>query len=169
MFSKILIAIDGSVESMLSADYAIFLAKGYDANLIGLHVLPSGLKKEYYDYELNDIPVWIRENILQYRQEVESWFKQIKKKYETRTTQQLQGQQQGQKEDGNKGEMAGLLLETVNMITSISGTIVIYAESENIDLIVMGSKGLSGIKNMLLGSVAQEVVSHSHCPVLVVR
>ena len=55
------------------------------------------------------------------------------------------------------------------MITSISGTIVIYAESENIDLIVMGSKGLSGIKNMLLGSVAQEVVSHSHCPVLVVR
>jgi nucleotide-binding universal stress UspA family protein len=169
MFSKILIAIDGSVESMLSADYAIFLAKEYDANLIGLHVLPSGLKKEYYDYELNDIPVWIRDNILQYRQEVESWFKQIKKKYETRTTQQLQGQQQGQKEDGNKGEMAGLLLDTVNMITSISGTIVIYAESENIDLIVMGSKGLSGIKNMLLGSVAQEVVSHSHCPVLVVR
>jgi nucleotide-binding universal stress UspA family protein len=169
MFSKILIAIDGSVESMLSADYAIFLAKEYDANLIGLHVLPSGLKKEYYDYELNDIPVWIRENILQYRQEVESWFKQIKKKYETRTTQQLQGQQQGQKEDGNKGEMAGLLLDTVNMITSISDTIVIYAESENIDLIVMGSKGLSGIKNMLLGSVAQEVVSHSHCPVLVVR
>jgi hypothetical protein len=100
---------------------------------------------------------------------VESWFKQIKKKYERRTTQQLQGQQQGQKEDGNKGEMAGLLLDTVNMITSISGTIVIYAESENIDLIVMGSKGLSGIKNMLLGSVAQEVVSHSHCPVLVVR
>jgi nucleotide-binding universal stress UspA family protein len=47
MFSKILIAIDGSVESkesMLSADYAIFLAKEYDANLIGLHVLPSGLK-----------------------------------------------------------------------------------------------------------------------------
>ena len=126
MFSKILIAIDGSVESMLSADYAIFLAKEYDANLIGLHVLPSGLKKEYYDYKLNDIPVWIRENILQYRQEVESWFKQIKKKYETRTTQQLQGQQQGQKEDGNKGEMAGLLLDTVNMITSISGTIVIY-------------------------------------------
>jgi hypothetical protein len=132
-------------------------------------VLPSGLKKEYFDYELKDIPVWIRENILQYRQEVESWFKQIKKKYETRTTQQLQGQQQGQKEDGNKGEMADLLLDTVNMITSISGTIVIYAESENIDLIVMGSKGLSGIKNMLLGSVAQEVVSHSHCPVLVVR
>jgi nucleotide-binding universal stress UspA family protein len=65
--------------------------------------------------------------------------------------------------------MAGLLLDTVNMITSISGTIVIYAESENIDLIVMGSKGLSGIKNMLLGSVAQEAVSHSHCPVLVVR
>lgn len=132
-------------------------------------MLPSGLKKEYYDYELNDIPVWIRENILQYRQEVESWFKQIKKKYETRTTQQLQGQQQGQKEDGNKDEMAGLLLDTVNMITSISGTIVIYAESENIDLIVIGSKGLFGIKNMLLGSVAQEVVSHSHCPVLVVR
>jgi nucleotide-binding universal stress UspA family protein len=57
----------------------------------------------------------------------------------------------------------------VNRMTSISGTIVSYAEEEGTDLIVLGTKGMSGVKRMLLGSVSQEVVMYAHCPVLVVR
>jgi nucleotide-binding universal stress UspA family protein len=43
------------------------------------------------------------------------------------------------------------------------------AANNNTDLIVMGTKGRTGLKRFLIGSVADGVVSHSHCPVLVVR
>jgi nucleotide-binding universal stress UspA family protein len=44
-----------------------------------------------------------------------------------------------------------------------------YAEEKKIDLIVIGSKGMSGLKRMLLGSVASGVVTYADCPVLVVK
>jgi nucleotide-binding universal stress UspA family protein len=44
-----------------------------------------------------------------------------------------------------------------------------YAEGKKMDLIVIGSKGMSGIKRMLLGSIASGVVTYAHCPVLVVK
>jgi nucleotide-binding universal stress UspA family protein len=47
--------------------------------------------------------------------------------------------------------------------------IVEYAERENIDLIVISSRGLTGFRKLLLGSVASGVVTYAHCPVLVVK
>ena len=44
-----------------------------------------------------------------------------------------------------------------------------FAESNNIDLIVMGSRGLGVVKGVLLGSVSQYVVEQAKCPVLVVK
>ncbi len=44
-----------------------------------------------------------------------------------------------------------------------------YARRENVDLIVMGSLGESGIGDFLLGSVATRVVAHAPCSVMVVR
>ena len=52
---------------------------------------------------------------------------------------------------------------------SIVGAIVDYAERQNIDLIVIGSRGLSGFKKLLLGSTATGVVNYAHCPVLAVK
>jgi nucleotide-binding universal stress UspA family protein len=52
---------------------------------------------------------------------------------------------------------------------SVEGIIVDYAEQENIDLIVAGTKGRSGFTKLLLGSVASKVVTYAHCPVLVVK
>jgi len=46
--------------------------------------------------------------------------------------------------------------------------IVQEAKEKGIDLIVMGTHGRSGIKRILLGSVAQNVIGHAPCPVLVV-
>lgn len=48
-------------------------------------------------------------------------------------------------------------------------SIVEYAEEHKIDLIVIGTKGLSGIKKMLLGSTASGVVTYAHCPVMVIK
>ena len=47
--------------------------------------------------------------------------------------------------------------------------IIGYAKSEGIDLIVMGCRGLSGIKELLLGSVSSQVLQHAPCSVTVVR
>ncbi|TLX87413.1 MAG: universal stress protein, partial [Thaumarchaeota archaeon] len=38
-----------------------------------------------------------------------------------------------------------------------------------VDMIVIGSRGMTGLKKLLLGSVANGVITYSHCPVLVVK
>jgi nucleotide-binding universal stress UspA family protein len=47
--------------------------------------------------------------------------------------------------------------------------IVRVAEETSADLVVMGSRGLGGIRRALMGSVSDSVVRYAHCPVLVVR
>lgn len=47
--------------------------------------------------------------------------------------------------------------------------IVCVAQEERCDLIVLGSRGLSGFKSFLLGSVSDHVTHHAHCPVLIVK
>ncbi len=52
---------------------------------------------------------------------------------------------------------------------NVAGSIVEYAENKNINLIVVGTRGISGFKKLLLGSVASGIVTYAHCPVLVVK
>ncbi|KAF6246251.1 universal stress protein [Nitrosopumilus sp. b3] len=47
--------------------------------------------------------------------------------------------------------------------------LVTYAKANKVDLVVMGSHGLTGWKKVLLGSVANGVSQQVHCPVLIVR
>jgi nucleotide-binding universal stress UspA family protein len=54
-------------------------------------------------------------------------------------------------------------------ISRVGSAIVAYAERENVDLIVIGSRGRSGFKKMLLGSVASDVAKYAYCPVMVVK
>ncbi|MDE1770674.1 MAG: universal stress protein [Thaumarchaeota archaeon] len=54
-------------------------------------------------------------------------------------------------------------------VISITESLISYAESHNVDLIVIGSRGLGGFKKLLLGSVASGVSQHSKCPVLIVK
>ena len=51
----------------------------------------------------------------------------------------------------------------------VPASIVNYAENTGVDLIVVGTRGRSGFKRLLLGSVASDVVTYAHCPVLVVK
>jgi len=52
---------------------------------------------------------------------------------------------------------------------SVVAEIVDYAENNNIDLLVIGTRGRSGVRRLLLGSVASGVVTYAHCPVLVIK
>ena len=47
--------------------------------------------------------------------------------------------------------------------------IVHLADELGVGLIVMGSRGLGGLRRALMGSVSDSVVRHAHCPVMVVR
>jgi nucleotide-binding universal stress UspA family protein len=59
--------------------------------------------------------------------------------------------------------------EVLIKYTSVVKEIVEYAEDNKVDMIVIGSRGVTGLKKILLGSVANGVVTYSHCPVLVVK
>jgi nucleotide-binding universal stress UspA family protein len=51
----------------------------------------------------------------------------------------------------------------------IEYVLCMYAEKEKVDLIVLGTRGQSGFKKLLLGSVASGVVKYAHCPVMVIK
>ena len=62
-----------------------------------------------------------------------------------------------------------LKTEIVEGAKSVATTIMEYAESENVDIIIVGSRGRTSFKKLLLGSVSSNVIKNAHCAVLVVR
>jgi nucleotide-binding universal stress UspA family protein len=144
-FSNILVAIDGSEISMNTVDYAIQIAKKHNSQVIALHVIKIRIATAYLLApsdtlrQLNDKD----------KQEFMEWFEPIQTKA---------------KENNVK-----LKTEIVESIMSEVGAIVTYAERENVDLIVIGSRGRTGFKKMLLGSTASGVVTYATCPVMIVK
>ena len=138
--SKILVAIDGSDESMDAADQAISLSKEYNAELYALHVIRA-------DVDLFG-PHETSEFMTNMRNEGEKYLNKVKLKANEKNIQ--------------------IKTEFVSSM-NISGGILDYAEENNFDLIVIGTKGRSGFKRLLLGSVASHVITYTHCPVLVVK
>jgi nucleotide-binding universal stress UspA family protein len=64
---------------------------------------------------------------------------------------------------------SGLTAEARMVVADPRAALLDVARSEYVDLIVVGSHGRTGIKKLLLGSVATHVVTHAPCSVLVVR
>ena len=59
----------------------------------------------------------------------------------------------------------GELLEAPSTVQAL----VEFSANEKADLVVVGTRGMTGFKKLLLGSVSSGLISHAHCPVLVVR
>ena len=99
------------------------------------------------------------------KKESQPWFNEITEKVRARTVAVTS------KEDTKKTTSSVIELKTQVVVSplSVTGSIVQYAEHENIDLIVVGTRGRSGFKRLLLGSTASGIVTHAHCPVMVVR
>jgi nucleotide-binding universal stress UspA family protein len=66
-------------------------------------------------------------------------------------------------------EKEGIEVETVVREGYPASVIIDEAADQSVDLIVIGTHGLSGLKHMLLGSIAERVVQKAHCPVLTVK
>jgi nucleotide-binding universal stress UspA family protein len=145
-FSKILVAIDGSQSSMEAAEYAIEMAKKDGAKIIALTVNRIALSSYGLATPEGEIKSPKEKEII----------------LESKTRLDILGQNATQ----NNVE---LKTELINSQMSIDGAIVEYAESEDVDLIIMGTRGRSGFKKLLLGSVASAVVTYSPCPVMIVK
>lgn len=60
-------------------------------------------------------------------------------------------------------------INTVVLEGNPAQKIVSYAEERKADLIVIGSRGLSGLKEFMLGSVSNKVVQMANCPILIIK
>lgn len=64
----------------------------------------------------------------------------------------------------------GVKVETVSLEgDQPAGAISAFAQKNSVDLIIMGTHGYTGLKKMMLGSVALEVLHNAHAPVLLIR
>jgi nucleotide-binding universal stress UspA family protein len=62
----------------------------------------------------------------------------------------------------------GIACEGNVLVGRADAQIVEHADKTHSDLIILGTHGRSGLPHVLLGSVAEKVVQHAHCPVLTV-
>ena len=158
-FSKILVLVDGSQPSINAADRAIALAKKEKDNpqlLIALHVVFSRVGYAYspegvFGMDGLTTPNAMKEILENAKKEAQQWFDNIKEKINM---------------DNNNIQLQP---EVVVTATSIVSAIVEYAKNKDVDLIVIGTRGRSGFKKLLLGSVASGVVTNAACPVMVVK
>jgi len=150
-FFKILVAIDGSEKSIKAAEYAIDIAISQKAkvHLIAVTVI------ELLKLNLSTFiaaPTFGDEDLEGKRKQAKEWLSNIEKIIQQK---------------GKNIEFKSYILEDPTL--RVSSLIINHAEGENVNLIVVGNRGRKGFKKMLLGSVASDIVTYAHCPVLVVK
>lgn len=143
-FRSILVAVDGSDQSIRAVDVAISLAQKYDSVLTALYVVHIPFGERLYPHS-----IWYKEFIEEIHKDSRRWFAEIEKR--------------GKK---NNVEVEVKAKETIE---SIPAEIVRYAKEDKTELIVIGSRGKSELEKLFLGSVASGVLAYAECPVLVVR
>jgi|SRR5829696_4341096 len=161
-FSKILVGIDGSEISMKAAVYAIDIAnrKGNEmgnVQLIRLTVID--LTKISSSFFATASGYYGAKELEEKRKEAQQWLDKVEKL--------AVEENNNNNNDVNNIQFKSKIIE--DLTSKVGSAIVDYAERENIDLIVIGTRGRTGFKKMLLGSVASDVVTYAHCPVLVVK
>ena len=140
-FPKIMVAIDGSEHSLKAAEYALEIAKSFNSQLFTITVTSV---PESYRLKQEDVLEESREMA-----DSRTWLENFSHEA--------------------KADDIELKTELINSHRPVDYVILEYAEEKNIDLIVVGTRGRSGFKRLLLGSVASSVVSYAHCPVMVVK
>ncbi len=145
-FGKVVVAFDGSKDSVKAIQIAAGLSAKFSSDLIVVHVYPkpviafaaaSGMPAPDYR-DLEDAAKASGENILAKGVELA-------------------------RAAGMPAK--GKLLEASSVVEALVG----FAADENAGLIVVGTRGMTGFKKLILGSVSSGLVSHASCPVLVVR
>ena len=142
---KILLATDGSEEAELATRAAVELAEGTGSELHVVYVepLPDFMKK-------NDAGT-------------PGYDRQLYKMIEG------EGRESLRKLVWRVKVAGGSVAEAHLRMGAVAQEIVACADELEVDLIMVGSRGLRGIKRTLAGSVSESVFRHARCPVMVVR
>ena len=153
--SKILVAIDGSEHSMKAVDLALEMAgkeslspQKIGSELTALTVLDVSRPRRFLSSFIAAPTYGLRE-LEEERNAAKHWMDAVRKKAEEKKI--------------------PFRSEIIEGLVSAEATIVDYAESHQIDLIVVGTRGRTGFSKVLLGSVASRVVEYAHCSVIVVK
>lgn len=142
---KILVPVDFSEPSERALSYALELASRLDAHVLVMHVWepPRAVGPDFGLYPIGQGEV-----------------QQILEEEVSRRLKRFAGQAVG----ADDPQPDTLVVQGIPY-----EAIVDAAEGRQIDLIVMGTHGRSGLKHFFLGSVAEKVVRHAACPVLTIR
>ena len=152
--TKILLATDGSEDAQLAATTAVDVANSTDSEL---HVVHARLALPWTTgyYSATEPPTTSIGSEEEARQRVLQWLDDQVGRIEAQGGSVTQAYLRlGRPDEG---------------AITVAEQIVNLAEEIRAGLIVVGSRGRSGIRRALMGSVSDSVVHHAHCPVLVVR
>lgn len=142
MFHRVLVATGGSPWSDKAVEYAIGLAKDYGLELVVLHVIAD--TPPYFIAEAG-----------------------------TSMDQVLEGNEEAGRRILDEAAQwvadAGLSCDAQLAWGRVAEVICRIAAEQECDLIVVGSRGLTGFKRLMLGSISNAVAAKAHCPVLVVK
>ena len=140
---KILVPFDGSGYSEKAFEKALEIAEKFESELIAMTVIQSGI---------SDSTGMSLQRLEEIQDEQEDTATTILKKLETRV----------------KSKNVSFSIKIIHNPSSSDG-VVTFADNNNIDLIVMGSHGRTGLRKIVLGSVANGVIGHAKCPVLITK
>ena len=147
MYDHILIPTDGSDTANVAVDHAVDLAKQYGAELHALYVVDV----DAVNFGLGT------EQVDRIRQGNFGEMTELKEKADEATDAVV-----------SAAADHGVEVREEVRVGTPHDVIAGYADSNDIDLVVMGSHGRSGVRRALLGSVTERVLRSTHVPVLVV-
>ncbi|MDO5036737.1 MAG: universal stress protein [Tissierellia bacterium] len=142
MLKKILVATDGSKLASKAIETAVDLAKQNQAKLYILTVVPEAAYYEHYPMVFPYGPEVLKANEERAKVLLDEAKKQVAY-------------------DGN--------VETYYALGSAGKEIIDFSNDHDVDLIVLGNRGLGAFSRTLLGSVSNKVINHSQRSVLVVK
>jgi len=153
MYKKILVAFDGSEASKHALDHAVSIAEKNHAELHIVSVVPRVMMPVFPDEGFGAAPVTAAQDMSDYQERMKAVY----------------GKSLEEAETDIKNHYPDLKVETTLMEGRPSATIVDEAENNDMDLIVIGSRGLGGLTGLILGSTSRRIVESCTKPVLVVK
>jgi nucleotide-binding universal stress UspA family protein len=139
---RILVPVDFSRSSFEALEYAIEFAEKVAARLIVFHAVHLGYAFSADGYAMCDLSVLIKDVRKGAEQEMQKFVRLAK--------------------------FRGVKFETIVKIAPPTSEICAFAEECDADLIITATHGRTGLKHLLMGSVAEQVVRYARQPVLVV-
>jgi nucleotide-binding universal stress UspA family protein len=163
MFSKILVAIDHEPGSKQVFETALSLAKADNANLFLLHVL--SVEEENSPF-MSPYLVQHKDRCIHVNPRI---MRQANEEFDREWADFKQEGIKLLRSFSNKAIAAGVSTEFSQITGHPSLIICEFAQSCHADVIAIGRRGRSGLKEMFLGSVSNYVVHHAPCSVLLVQ